>query len=119
MNWEVGQEVTIIEVDRRREGVQWAAMVTKVGRKYVTVERLTGWPATAQYNIDSGYEHSAGGFMPRTRIVTPRILAAEQRRAGAIEAMKALGWKHDGWGKPTMPTETIEAMVAAAHEVTS
>lgn len=92
-------------------------VITKVGRKYATVTWDTkhGVPSTREFNWSDGYPREA--FSPRSvRFYSETAWRDEQRLRAAQEAIAAAGLelrKKGGYGMPTLPIETWEAVALA------
>jgi hypothetical protein len=106
--WTVGQRVVIAG----HRGTRYVGTVTKVGRKYITVEHGSG--GTTQFHFDG--RNTAGYANPHC--YTIRQLAEIERRAAAEAALRAWGVTLGGYGAERKLTlAQIEALVAALPEV--
>lgn len=112
MTWTEGQKVII----RNHRGTEEPGVVTKVGRKYVTVERDddSRWKNPRQYHKYSGREKS--DYSSSSRILTPEMALTEKRRADALAQLKELGWEPVRYNSSRTPVEAMEAMVQTLKE---
>ena len=120
MEWYVGQEVVIRNVNEHRrywtDGQPPCGVVTKVGRKLVTVEDPYGNPKT--YYIEDGQANDKWGH---AWIQTKEAFAAQERRTELVHALRKTGL-FDAY-YPKLHTDTLEAILQvitvmeADHEI--
>lgn len=82
IQWEIGQEV-VHQYGHSKRQASAPATITRIGRKYVYAKVFGREQA---FNKDDGYVPNWRGG----RLVTPEILAAEERRNAAMERTKRL-----------------------------
>lgn len=100
----VGQRVWLYDVNDRANRGPESVVVTKVGRKLVTIEGKYGYTAT--HRIETGRKNDDYGH---TWIKTDDERAADDRREAAVKRMHAHGLRFD-YGARRHSTEAIEAI---------
>lgn len=120
--WKVGQEVLFQQLGSCSVGAQYAATITKVGRKYGEVVYSykndyapDGWLISRpqKFSLDDGYNVGQNRFY---RVTTPEALAKEERWREAEKAMKEGGLKWGGYGRCPLTTDQLERIAAILNE---
>lgn len=103
INWKVGDEVILQEHHSPNRTVP----IVRIGRKYVYVQhygRERGFDKETGHQADHVYGYP-------TRIVTPEILAEEERRSRAVSALKKHKITYDGYGGFAQSTDILEKLL--------
>lgn len=104
IEWAVGQEVVIRRT--RGEARDKVARVYKVGRKYGYAKPDDHPFPDVQFRLDTGYENS--DYSAYYRVVTPELLADEDRRASALARVTAAGFKAHSSEVRGISTDVLE-----------
>ncbi len=102
-DWKVGDQVVLQE----QRSPDRTVPVVRVGRKYVYIE---------QYGRERGFDKETGRQADRVygyaaKIVTPEIIAEEQRRTNVVAALKNHKITYDGYGGFTQSTDVLEKLL--------
>lgn len=90
MSYAVGDKVRVIESGRSREPIdRGAAVVVKVGRRWVSVEAELSYLNSAQFDKDDGWEKT--DYTASLRIRTEDEIAEAARQADASNRLRRLG----------------------------
>jgi hypothetical protein len=114
----IGQKVWVITAPWHGKSKTIEGEVTKIGRKYVTIEwgEDVRYRSPVQFDMGTGYEKSAySGNRCKYRTLAEKI--EEDRRAIALTAIREGGLEPKGYGHCIIPTSKLEAVAEALADL--
>lgn len=116
MDWYVGQKVIV--VSRRARTPDQEGTITKIARKYLTVEIESSfggrlYSTEKEYEIATGREKGSKQWSPESVIETPEIRAEKNERAELEKRLRDHGFERRlGQGWHEVSTAKMEAILA-------
>ncbi|WP_260973555.1 beta barrel domain-containing protein [Mycolicibacterium llatzerense] len=101
--WKVGDEVVL----REQRSPDRTVPIVRIGRKYVYTEQ---YGRERAFDKETGYQ-AGRVYGYAARIVTPEILAEEQRRTDVVAALKNHKITYDGYGGFMQSTDVLEKLL--------
>jgi hypothetical protein len=116
---QVGDTGTVFFRRGMKDFPEWEGRVTKVARRYATVENTSGaWPRSLDFDKDNGLERTNANSIGSPCVFrTVEQVAHEEARAAAYAVLADVGLKPDGYQGHGLSSEMLFALAATAKEV--